>query len=69
LTTFQEEISTLSLKPDSSGGVFDIKVDDALLWSRKDNGRFPEITELKRLVRDRIAPERTLGHVDKKADQ
>jgi predicted Rdx family selenoprotein len=34
------------------GGIFEIRVEDTLLWSRKDQGGFPEIKELKRLVRD-----------------
>jgi selenoprotein W-related protein len=37
------------------------------LWSRKDEGGFPDIAELKRHVRDAIAPEKALGHVDRKA--
>jgi selenoprotein W-related protein len=65
LSTFAEDLSAVSLKPDATGGVFEVRLDDALLWSRKAEGRFPEITELKRLVRDRIAPERDLGHVDR----
>jgi len=65
LGTFAEELTAVTLTPDSTGGVFEIQVDGALLWSRKEQGRFPEITELKRLVRDRVAPDRTLGHVDK----
>jgi selenoprotein W-related protein len=32
-------------------------------------GRFPEAKELKQLVRDRIDPERDLGHSDRKTDQ
>jgi len=34
--------------------------------SRKERGRFPEIAELKQLVRDRIAPGRDLGHSDRR---
>jgi selenoprotein W-related protein len=29
-------------------------------------GRFPEIKELKQLVRDKISPGKELGHSDKK---
>ncbi len=36
-----------------------------MLWSRKEQGRFPEITELKQLLRDRIDPARDLGHIDR----
>ena len=35
------------------------------IFSRKDAGRFPEIKELKPLVRDRVAPGRDLGHIDR----
>ena len=63
ITTFADELGETALVP-SSGGVFEIRVDDALIWSRKEKGRFPEITELKQLVRDRIAPEKHLGHSD-----
>ncbi|KAL8756818.1 MAG: hypothetical protein Q9199_002673 [Rusavskia elegans] len=35
------------------------------LWDRKAQGGFPEIKELKRLVRDIVEPTRDLGHVDR----
>jgi selenoprotein W-related protein len=65
LATFAEEIGSVTLVPDTTGGVFEVRIDGALVWSRKEAGHIPEITELKRLVRDRIAPGRDLGHVDK----
>jgi selenoprotein W-related protein len=68
LTTFDQEITELCLRP-GTGGIFEVSANDKLLWSRKEAGRFPEITELKRLVRDEIAPEKDLGHTDKKAEQ
>jgi selenoprotein W-related protein len=46
-----------------------VRADDALIWSRKEHKRFPEITELKQLVRDRIAPGRSLGHSDRARDE
>ena len=64
LATFAEEIGTLALTPDATGGVFEVHVDGDLVWSRKAQGRFPELKELKQLVRDRIAPDRALGHSD-----
>jgi len=64
LSTFDGDIESLALKP-GSGGVFEVRIDEQLLWSRKEQGRFPEITELKQLVRDRIDPARDLGHVDR----
>ncbi|MGO8753247.1 MAG: SelT/SelW/SelH family protein [Thermoguttaceae bacterium] len=63
LTTFSEELGEVALVP-GTGGIFEIRLDDVLLWSRKEQGRFPEIKELKQLVRDRVAPEKDLGHSD-----
>lgn len=67
LTTFDQEITALTLKP-GTGGIFEVSANDVLVWSRKTEGRFPEITELKRRVRDQIAPERNLGHIDRKRE-
>lgn len=64
LTTFEEELGEIALVP-GTGGIFEVRVDGELVWSRKDKGRFPDIKELKQSVRDRIAPEKTLGHSDK----
>jgi selenoprotein W-related protein len=67
LSTFAEELGSLTLIPDDTGGVFEVRVDGDLIWSRSAQGRFPEIKELKQLVRDKVAPERDLGHVDSKS--
>ncbi len=64
LSAFSEEISELSLVP-GSGGVFEIKLNQELIWSRKNEGRFPDIKELKRLIRDQVAPDKNLGHTDR----
>ena len=65
LTTFAEELGSVTLTPDVTGGVFEIRADGNVIWSRKEMGRFPEITELKRIVRDHVAPGRSLGHTDR----
>lgn len=65
LTTFEAELTGVTLEP-GKGGIFQIWVNDELIWSRQESGRFPEIKELKQLVRDRVAPDRDLGHSDKK---
>jgi selenoprotein W-related protein len=64
LTTFAEDVGSVVLTPDATGGVFDVRVNGELIWSRKERGRFPESKELKQLVRDWIAPGRSLGHSD-----
>jgi selenoprotein W-related protein len=66
LTTFAEEVGSVTLIPDDTGGVFEVRLDGRLIWSRKEHGRFPDIKELKQLVRDQIAPGRDLGHSDAK---
>jgi selenoprotein W-related protein len=66
LTTFESEVNELSLHP-GTGGVFEVWVNDKRIWSRKEDGGFPEITRLKQLVRDQIAPDRSLGHSDNKS--
>lgn len=68
LQTFNDELAELALRP-GTGGVFRVEADDTLVWDRKTEGGFPEITELKRRVRDVVAPERELGHTDKAARQ
>ena len=40
--------------------------DGTLVWSRKQEGRYPDPKELKQRVRDLIAPEKDLGHSDRK---
>ncbi|MBK8398821.1 MAG: SelT/SelW/SelH family protein [Leptospiraceae bacterium] len=64
LTTFVNEIGELSLVP-GKGGILEIRVDGQTVFNRKEVGRFPEMKELKQLIRDRIAPDKNLGHSDK----
>lgn len=64
LTTFSEELSGVTLKPSETNGTFLISVNDNLIFDRKTKGRFPEIKELKQLVRDIACPEKSLGHSD-----
>jgi selenoprotein W-related protein len=64
LVTFEQEIGGVTMIP-GSGGVFEIRIDRLRLRSRAEEGRFPEIKELKRLVRDAVAPGKDLGHVDR----
>ena len=64
LSTFETALGEVTLRP-GVGGVFRIEVDGALIWERVRDGGFPDIKTLKRLVRDQIAPERKLGHIDR----
>jgi selenoprotein W-related protein len=64
LTTFEQELGEVALIP-GTGGIFEVRVGNDLLWSRKECGRFPEAKEVKQLLRDRIAPDKDLGHSDR----
>jgi selenoprotein W-related protein len=64
LTSFDGEIAELVLRP-GTGGVFEVHADGRRVWSRREQGRFPDIVELKQRVRDVIAPDRDLGHADR----
>ena len=64
LTTFEAEIGEVALVP-GTGGVFEVRVDGTPLWSRAERGRFPDVKELKQVVRDAVAPGKSLGHADR----
>ncbi|MBI4168692.1 MAG: SelT/SelW/SelH family protein [Acidobacteria bacterium] len=64
LTTFEAELGEVVLVP-GTGGVFEVRLDGDVVWSRQERGRFPELKELKQIVRDRVAPGRDLGHSDR----
>ncbi|MCH9018819.1 MAG: SelT/SelW/SelH family protein [Proteobacteria bacterium] len=66
LTTFSDELGEVALVP-GTGGIFEVRVDGETVWSRKQQSRFPEINELKQIVRDRIAPGKSLGHSEPSA--
>lgn len=64
LTTFETDLSGVTLMP-GTGGVFEVRLNGEVLFSRKEANRFPESKELKQLIRDRVDPNRNLGHSDK----
>ena len=64
LTTFESEIGGVLLKP-GTGGIFEVRLGGETIFSRKSESRFPESKELKQLIRDRIAPEKPLGHSER----
>ena len=64
LTTFETELVEVVLIP-GVGGILDVRLDGETIFSRKEQGRFPDAKELKQLIRDRIAPEKNLGHSDR----
>ncbi len=65
LSTFEQELAGVTLKPGSKSGVFEIRLGNTCLWSRETDGGFPDAKELKKRVRDQIDPGRDLGHLDR----
>lgn len=63
LTTFESDLTSVNLMP-GTGGILEVRLNGAVIFSRKASGRFPEAKELKQLIRDVIDPERSLGHSD-----
>lgn len=64
LQTFGQDIGEVALIP-GTGGNFEIRCGKDLIWERKRDGGFPGPKELKQRLRDRIWPERDLGHTDR----
>ncbi len=67
LTTFEAELDEVALVPVRASGVFIVREGGAVVFDRAREGGFPELSELKRRLRDRIAPGRSLGHSDRPA--
>ncbi|KJS08009.1 MAG: hypothetical protein VR73_07345 [Gammaproteobacteria bacterium BRH_c0] len=65
LYTFSEELAEVALQPSATSGDFVIRVDAEVIWDRRLDGGFPDAKELKQRVRDRVAPDRGLGHTDR----
>ena len=64
LTTFEQEVGEVALIP-GRGGVFDVRLDGEVIFSRQQQRRFPESKEVKQLLKDRIAPAKSLGPSDR----
>ena len=66
LTTFNDDVYGVMLQPSEVSGSYIISINDNEIFNRKREGRFPEIKELKQVVRDVVSPEKSLGHSEKK---
>lgn len=64
LSTFGTDLGGVTLVP-GTGGIFQIRVDDTLIWDRARDGGFPDVKALKQRVRDHATPDRDLGHLDR----
>jgi len=66
LTTFEPDLKAVTLQPSEISGSYHISIDGKKVFDRKEYGGFPEIKELKQIIRDIIAPGKNLGHTDSK---
>lgn len=46
LEAYKTQVSSLEIVP-SSGGVFEVRVDGQLVFSKRESGRFPEWDEIR----------------------
>ena len=65
LSTFENEIGGITLIPSKIAGIFEIRYGKDIIWERGHKKGIPDIKELKQKVRDLIAPNKDLGHIDK----
>jgi selenoprotein W-related protein len=66
LTTFSDDIKGVMLQPSEVSGRYSVFINEEEIYDREKIGGFPEIKELKQLIRDVVVPTKSLGHSDKK---
>lgn len=65
LTTFEEEVDAVTLKPHrGQDGSFTIYHNGEVLWDRRANNGFPNMRQMKNLIRDKVSPAKNLGHTE-----
>jgi selenoprotein W-related protein len=65
LTTFAEELGGVTLRPSEVAGRYTITVNEEIVFDRKQHGGFADIKDIKQLIRDKAAPQKSLGHSDR----
>ncbi|KAJ4286295.1 hypothetical protein N0V90_013329 [Kalmusia sp. IMI 367209] len=65
LTHVPPRSGTETAEAATGGGAAEAEAEHVVLWDRKAEAGFPETKVLKQRVRDRIDPERHLGHSDR----
>jgi selenoprotein W-related protein len=61
LTTFESDLDEVALRP-GSGGIFEVRLNGEVIASNADGTPMPDPAQVKRLLRDRVAPGRQIGH-------
>lgn len=66
LSTFSDDVFSVTLQPSEIAGKFSIRINEEEIYDRKVEGGFIDIKELKQRIRDKINPDKHLGHSDRK---
>ena len=53
LSRYKNELELVQLVP-SSGGIFDVKVDEEVIFSKKQLNRYPEENEVEEIIKGKI---------------
>lgn len=61
LTAFERELGEVALRP-GAGGIFEVTLDGEVIATNRETKTMPDPAEVKHLLRDRIAPNRKIGH-------
>jgi selenoprotein W-related protein len=61
LTTFGDELGEVAILP-GAGGIFEVTLDGEVIATNRDHAPMPDPADVKRAVRDRVAPDRKIGH-------
>ena len=63
LSSFESDLVEAALIPGKSG-IFEVRIDNDVIWSLSSESRFPQPKELKQRLRDKVDPDRKMGHTD-----
>ncbi|MEX1193436.1 MAG: SelT/SelW/SelH family protein [Dehalococcoidia bacterium] len=61
LTMFQDQLGEVAIVP-GGGGILEVKLDGEVIATNRDGAEMPDPAAVKRAVRDRIDPDRKIGH-------
>ena len=61
LTTFGAELGEVAIVP-GSGGIFEVTLGGEVIASNRDHAPMPDPADVKRAIRDEIAPGKRIGH-------
>ena len=61
LSTFGDDLGEVAVVP-GRGGIFEVTLGGEVIASNRETKQMPDPVDVKRAVRDRIAPDRKIGH-------